>query len=94
MSFWLAVNAVFTLTEREQENSNNQNSASTGNKSHTNDKDRHVEPEHNSVKSEKNLKERKSFSVELEESTFDIPIFTEEFLNYNRSKSDLKVLIM
>jgi hypothetical protein len=76
---------IHFIAERERENLSNQKSIETLPKIETPGKEKANE----SAKKDggqTNIKEQNTFTAFIGETSFGIPIFSEEFLNYNRSK--------
>lgn len=72
-----------TLTaERDHENSSSQKTS----EAHKTETSAQIAEKFRETGKHGDLKKENTFNAHLGEITFDIPIFSEEFLNYNRSK--------
>ncbi|CAB4011436.1 Hypothetical predicted protein [Paramuricea clavata] len=71
--------------ERERENSGNQKSTESLHKTDTNGRDKSNETAKQAGR-QTDLKQQNKFNALIGETSFNIPIFSEEFLNYNRSR--------
>ena len=78
---------VYLLAEREREKLANQKTTETVQKTETNGQEKPNEASKQDG-GHADLKEQNTFNALVGETSFDIPIFSEEFLNYNRSKSE------
>ena len=76
---------IHFIAERERENSANQKSTESLHKTDTNGRDKSNETAKQAGR-QTDLKQQKKFNALFGETSFNIPIFSEEFLNYNRSK--------
>ena len=77
---------VYLVAEREREKLANQKTTETVQKTETNGQEKPNEASKQDG-GHADLKEQNTFNALVGETSFDIPIFSEEFLNYNRSKS-------
>ena len=77
--------SIHFIAERERENSNNQSSAETLPKIETHGKEKSNETGKKDGR-QTDSKEQNTFNALVGETNFSIPIFSEEFLNFNRSK--------
>ena len=76
---------VYLVAERERENSTNQKPTEIVQKMETNGREKSSEAAKQDA-AHADLKEQNTFNALIGETSFDIPIFSEEFLSYNRSK--------
>ena len=76
---------VYLVAEREREKLASQKTAETVQKTETNGQEKPSEASKQDA-GQADLKEQNTFNALVGETSFDIPIFSEEFLNYNRSK--------